>query len=229
MENPEDIPEVFRYFEDSYGFTTADYCPVPLEFPHEDESRFLYGNCKIGGGTYGGMIYYQNDIDGLTNGDLPEGFGEVIGDESFCALSSLVPKRCGEECNVYRDIYHAMCYPMSCSERSLTVEVGDVYVVCPREGGKVEVEGFDGVLLCPDYWLICSGTVKCNDMFDCVDKKSETKEESYGYDYDAKTSQDTVIDILSNEVSPGYEESKDGVCEKKCSQCDKEGNCLVSK
>ena len=29
----------------------------------------------------------------------------------------------------------------------------------------------------------------CNDMFDCVSKKSETKEESYYYDYTIKTTQ----------------------------------------
>ena len=51
------------------------------------------------------------------------------------------------------------------------------------------MDGYEGYLLCPDYNLMCSGTVICNDLFDCVEKKSEIKEESYIYDYEIKTSQ----------------------------------------
>ena len=71
----------------------------------------------------------------------------------------------------------------------LTVKILEDYIVCPREGGKIIVDGYDGYFLCPDYYLMCSGTVICNDIFDCVDKKSETKESSYLYDYIPKTSQ----------------------------------------
>ena len=71
-----------------------------------------------------------------------------------------------------------MCYEMICSSsnKTLTVKIKDQYIVCPREGGKVEVNGdYQGFIYCPDYNLICTGTVMCNDMFDCLDKKSETK------------------------------------------------------
>ena len=43
------------------------------------------------------------------------------------------------------------------------------YIVCPRAGGKIELEGYAGYFLCPDYNLMFSGTVICNDMFDRVD------------------------------------------------------------
>ena len=78
---------------------------------------------------------------------------------------------------------------MLCSSRSLTIKIHENYIVCPRAGGKIEVEGYGGFLLCPDYNLICSGTEMCNDMFDCVKKKSMTKSDSYKYDYKSKTTQ----------------------------------------
>lgn len=46
---------------------------------------------------------------------------------------------------------------MTCSDKSLTILVGDDYFVCPREGGRIDGEGFDGYLICPDYNLICTG------------------------------------------------------------------------
>ena len=64
----------------------------------------------------------------------------------------------------------ALCYEMFCSDRSLTIKINKDYIVCPRSGGKIKALDFDGYLLCPDYNLICSGTVICNDIFDCVEK-----------------------------------------------------------
>ena len=76
----------------------------------------------------------------------------------------------------------AIWFETFCSSKSLTIKIGEDYIECPRAGGKIEVNNYEGYLLCPDYNLICSGTVLCNDMFDCVDKKSEIKEDSYKYD-----------------------------------------------
>ena len=64
------------------------------------------------------------------------------------------------------------------------MKIHDNYIICPRRGGKIEAIGFGGFFLCPDYNLMCSGTVLCNDLFDCVEQKSEAKNESYYYDYD---------------------------------------------
>ena len=47
-----------------------------------------------------------------------------------------------------------LCYEMICSSRSLTIKIGEYYIVCPREGGKIKAKNFDGFLLCPDYNLI---------------------------------------------------------------------------
>ena len=77
---------------------------------------------------------------------------------------------------------------MHCSNRSLTIQINNDYIVCPREGGKIKANNYDGYLLCPDYYLICSGTVLCNDLFDCVEIKSTLKD--IIYDYTSKASQD---------------------------------------
>ena len=86
---------------------------------------------------------------------------------------------------------------MSCSEKSLTTQIYEQFVVCPRSGGKFQVNGaYEGYLFCPDYNLICTGTVICNDMFDCVEKESLIKNDTYSYDYEIKTNQ--IIDELIN-------------------------------
>ena len=47
-----------------------------------------------------------------------------------------------------------MCHEMFCSDKTLTIKMNNEYIVCPRKGGKVELEGYDGFILCPDYNLI---------------------------------------------------------------------------
>ena len=114
--------------------------------------------------------------------------GETYSNHSFCILSSLI-KENTKNVELYSKTLRADCYEMFCSLRSLTIKIFNDYIVCPRGGGKVTVEGYKGYFLCPDYNLICSGTVLCNDLFECIDKKSEIKETSYEYDYEIKTSQ----------------------------------------
>jgi hypothetical protein len=71
---------------------------------------------------------------------------------------------------------------MHCSDRSLTIQINNDFIVCPRAGGKINALNYNGYLSCPDYNLICSGSVLCNDMFDCVEKRSLLKDDSV-YDY----------------------------------------------
>ena len=57
-------------------------------------------------------------------------------------------------------------------------------------------------------------------MFDCVDKKSELKNDTYNYDYKIKTSQNIEkanIEYADNETN--YELSEDGKCPLNCKQC----------
>ena len=82
--------------------------------------------------------------------------GEKLTDHSFCFLSSL-SKSSLENSDFISNVVRANCYEIYCSEKSLTLKIFDDYIVCPRSGGKIEVEGYKGFFLCPDYNLMCSG------------------------------------------------------------------------
>ena len=190
-------------------------------FFNEGKDIYYVGHCsEKGSGKYGQSIPYKKEKDEYNyykSKDIMSETGEVLSDHSFCVLSSLKPKNIQFSSNVFR----AVCYQMFCSKKSLTIFILNNYIVCPRTGGKIEVEGFDGYLVCPDYNLICSGTVLCKDMFDCVDKRSQIKEDIY--DYEIKTSQD-IEDIEDDKIiKDTYELSEDGKCPKFCGQCDELG------
>ena len=225
----------FRYdprFNNYYSGSiyTADYCFTHGQFNSECTSSYFTGNCKYGNGNYGQNIYYyNNDIEGEQdwefnhpNGLLPKELGEKYSNTSFCVMSSLVPTG---KYKMYGTVFHPMCYQMLCSSSSLTIQINDDYIVCPREGGNVELVGYDGQLHCPDYNLICTGTVLCNDMFDCIDKKSEPKSNTYEYEYEPKTTQNYFKLGNMESSTTAYELSDDGICPLHCSQCSKNKRC----
>ena len=119
-----------------------------------------------------------------------------------------------------------LCYEMKCSSKSLSIKVGDYYIVCPREGGKIFAEHFNGFIMCPDYNLICTGSTMCNNLLDCYNKKSTEKEESFDYsDYsEIKTTHNQdVYKTASRDY--GWELATDGVCPKFCMQCKSKTDC----
>ena len=216
------IPYYNGYFKGG-AIYSADYCPVPFHFNTEYQNSYFVGNCKLGNGNYGTNLWYNingTKVNNITNNKIPVEFGEKYSDNSFCMMSSLVPKD-KNDYSYFGSIFHPMCYPVYCSSSSLTVLIYNQYVVCPRQGGNVELDGFTGKLHCPDYNLICSGTVVCNDLFDCIDKKSLTKESSYNYDYKPISTQNN-IKIEKSETLLVGELSKDGICPINCAQCSSE-------
>ena len=53
-------------------------------------------------------------------------------------------------------------------------------MVCPYQGGKLtKIKGFKGKINCPKYNFICTSDIWCSDMFECIDKKSITDENSF--------------------------------------------------
>ena len=85
--------------------------------------------------------------------------------------------------------------------------------------------------------LICTGTVVCNDLFNCVEKKSESKliSENYNYDYSnkdismvLKTNKESRIGEFETLVY-GYELSENGKCPPNCSQCISNYQCTLCK
>jgi leishmanolysin-like peptidase len=188
-----------RYFIGG-AISSADYCPVPYHFNLEYQNSYFVGNCKLGNGNYGTNLWYNingTKVNNITNNKIPVEFGEKYSDNSFCMMSSLVPKT-KSDYSYFGTIFHPMCYPVYCSSSSLTVLIYNQYVVCPRQGGNVELDGFTGKLHCPDYNLICSGTVVCNDLFDCIDKNSLADLNTYDY---YKRANNGVINLTLNMFS----------------------------
>ena len=228
------IPYYYQYFNDEYigGLYMADYCPVARTYKKEEENGLYVGRCSnIGFGDYGTKIYYLKDNETYfyKNGEIEEITGEIYSNQSFCYQSSLI-KNNDTNFNNFSKVVRAICYETFCSSKSLTVKIHDNYIVCPRNGGKIEVIGFGGFFLCPDYNLMCSGTVLCNDLFDCVEKRSEIKNESYIYDYDIKTSQNIERAVEENaDEENNYELSNDGKCLQYCKQCTIHKKCIKCK
>ena len=204
------VPPIYYFNENVTGYEPADYCPVPMSYYYEEVLSYFVGHCSIkGSGEYGRLIN-MDPHRRYKSGNVQKITGETYSDHSYCYLSSLSREE------FYSSNVRGNCYETFCSDRSLTIKIFDDYVVCPRSGGKIKVDGYLGYLLCPDYNLVCSGTVICNNIFDCVDKRSEIKPESYNYDYNIKTSQNIVKANSAEVESNNYELSNNGICPQFC-------------
>ena len=141
--------EVYEFFLNGYaGPKSTNYCPI-AEFytpPDDSQNKYFTGSCS----------------DPSTLIDI--NYKEELGNNSFCFLSSLVEK------NTVIPEEKAVCYKISCKGDFLTIKIGNRYIICPIQGGKIVVEGFDGYILCPDYKLMSRGTVLYNSLFDCIKK-----------------------------------------------------------
>ena len=211
-----DLPSDYRYFSDPKkgGFLeSADYCIVA-----QSNSEVIYGSrCS--------------NTKNTPNADR----GESYSSTSFCAISSLV-KSTNSNHEALSEIYDSVCFKMYCSEKSLTIQVGDDYLVCPREGGRITGKNFEGYLLCPDYNLICTGSVMCNNLLDCLKAESKDKENTYYYKgssssggdnellYEIETSQ--IPTVYKTKEMKGWELSEGATCPILCSQCDKSRHCV---
>ena len=228
-----DVPEFFRRvftsieWTSNYGSKNIEYCPVTSETIIEEAYKYYTGNCKIGNSNYGDEI----EPTKLSYSTMSADFGEKLGENSLCALSSIYDKN-----KNYIGALRPTCYIMICGERSLTVQIGDEFIVCPRGGGLIKIgrntasqtqyTKYYGYFYCPDYNMICTGTKFCNDMFDCIEKESEYKTPTYDYDLnnDELTSQVTSS-IKSNDelnniyVNEGYELTNNGTCPMNCNHC----------
>ena len=206
-ETGDEIPSSYNYFDNNLigGYSPVNYCPV---------SQFFSSNTL--------SIGYCSDNTKTPN----EERGESFSSNSFCALSSLL-----KETNANSPSILATCFEMFCSEKSLTIKVGNDYFVCPREGGKINGVGYKGYLLCPDFNLICTGTKICNNLFGCIEEESKEKESSFLYtnnddsedDYSSITTQDSTI-YNGQTHTIGWELAENGECPKNCAQCKQNNN-----
>ena len=210
----------YKRFGAWFGRINADNCPVSDVEIEEEKKIYYVGNCRYGNGKYGTHNNFGNE--NLSNENFMKILGEKYGSNSFCALSNILPEIEREKHKSFIDSPRAICYPMFCSSKSLTIQIYDEFIVCPREGGKVQLSGkYSGYILCPDYNLICTGTKFCNDMFDCIEKESLSKQETFNYDYTVNNNKDKIY--KAEELA---ELGEDGLCPKNCAQCEDKKKCI---
>lgn len=164
----------YKYFSSNQnGDMFADYCPIPISYSQENFE--FPSSCKFG----------------KTSTLLPD-YNEVIGDNSGCFISNLSSLSLRQE---------AVCFEYLCDKNNLTVQIKyeNQILKCPREGGEIKNNNYSGSILCPDYYTLCSATVKCNDMLDCLLKKSIKIDESTNTLIDTNTNSNTnTINTDSN-------------------------------
>ena len=159
------ISSQFRHFRNSKlgGFKSADYCPVSYNYYDEElENNYNFPwSCNFGENIYGK-------------------YNEVIGKNSVCFDSSLVSRSYGKRLN---DLY-SMCFEVECisESRELNIFIGNSIVTCPEKGTIINnPPGFVGQIKCPNYNNICTSKIWCNELFECIDKKSEADLNTYKY------------------------------------------------
>ena len=80
---------------------------------------------------------------------------------------------------------YSVCYEVECdkNKKQTKLLIGNSYITCPTNGSILNnPNGFKGQIKCPDYNLICTSKIWCNELFDCINKKSEADLETYDYD-----------------------------------------------
>ena len=145
------IPEIYQYFKNPKvgSKILTDYCPISFYSKTDDNYNYPM-NC----------IYGKS-----------ENTKEIIGSNSMCFISSL---------NLNQNT--SICYPVQCdrNNKKIKVIVGEKTITC--DGTKKEMnnpEGLKGYLLCPDYNMVCTSEIWCNNMFDCINKESVADENTY--------------------------------------------------
>ena len=161
----EKIENKFRHYQKDNlgGFEAADYCPVSYSYNYKEfeNDYYFHYNCKYGHNSF-------NSI------------GEIIGDNSLCFETSLVPENNDK---LLHELY-SVCYQIKCDrdKKQIMISIGNSNIICPRKGGILEnPNGFIGQIKCPNYNIICTSEIWCNELFDCIDKKSISDLNTYYY------------------------------------------------
>jgi hypothetical protein len=183
------LPSEWQYFSNPSkgGRQSADFCPVATTFTANGNNKFH--NCKDG------EAYYPQQF----------GLAEEMGSNSSCFMSSLTPTQFPSDFkrfiwqNPPKGKTFPICYKFSCDipSRQLFVTVKGNKITCPRQGGDVKVPGFDGTLRCPDFNLVCTSDVYCDNAVDCAEKRVLKLDPVY--DYVPNNSQQTSdVSIITN-------------------------------
>ena len=160
----EEIPEKYQYFDKETlgGILNVNYCPTADSYFKSDykDTYYFETNCR-----YGATL------------NLVSHYGEVIGNKSLCFESSLVPRYSPQPYKM-----RSICYKMACdrTNKNIMVFINDLNVTCPENGGTLKkIKGFKGEINCPEYNMVCTSEIWCNEMFECIDRKSVTDYSTY--------------------------------------------------
>jgi hypothetical protein len=177
-----ELPSKYQYFSNPKrgGFFAADYCPVPFE---SHPSNYYYPkHCLIG----------KSDDSNV--------YGEKLGNNSFCFISSLLPNN--SESSVRTN---AICYEVECDSinKEIIVKIDSNKIICPTEGGIIYPDGFKGSLECPHYYDICpkNGDPLCNEMFSCFTALAHKNNYDYKITYYDSEGPEEKIEILKVDKS----------------------------
>jgi len=161
------IDNAYKYFTDprEVGWEDADYCPVPM-----------------GGDGY----FYENCIYGVADKKYPESLGFSISNSSICIQSSLF--KSNDTKLKYYNYTRAMCHKITCNynNKTIKVDIGDSYIECPKGGGEMTVNGYDGTIICPLYDRVCNGEVYEANPIQAVLKHIKNADISTDKNFDTK-------------------------------------------
>lgn len=154
-----DLPPEFQYFNNPKlgGNKNNDFCPVAY-------------NSNLDG-------WYDAESCWIGKSEYILGLGETIGADSNCFYSSLTFSNDNSTLH-YKDVTRPICHKVTCDyeNNKYTVTIREKTFECDTDGGQISVDGFDGKFYCADFNLICTKTIKCGDVFDCISKKSLRRE-----------------------------------------------------
>ena len=177
-----ELSSEYQYFSNPKrgGFFAADYCPVPFE---SHPSNYYYPkHCLIG----------KSDDSNI--------YGEKLGNNSFCFISSLLPNNSESSVST-----NAICYEVECDSinKKIIVKIDSNKIICPTEGGTIYPDGFKGSLECPDYYDICpkNGDPLCNEMFSCFTALANKNNYDYKITYYDSEGPEEKIEILKVDKS----------------------------
>lgn len=154
----------YKYFSKATtgGLFMSDYCPV-IAVP-TNTTYFYPWSCAYGLSTY------------------PAEFDEIISDNSACFMSNAV--RTIGSTSKYSQSVRATCYKYSCDFTNfvLTINLGTETLTCPKEGGVVKPSSnYQGSVVCPDFYKICTSTPSCRDMVQCALNKISSVSQTVNY------------------------------------------------
>ena len=159
------INSSYRYFGNLQGgYQLADFCPVSQAF------------------NLDGVHLPYSCIFGIKSQFPPE-LEERISDLSACFVSSLVNNNKTSIVSDYIGKIKSICYSYICnsSNKTITVLIGNNYAICDTNGGTASINGYSGILYCPDYYSICTGVSRCRSIIECIMNQVKTDPNSLSY------------------------------------------------